>query len=173
MGFNFAFPAFVSQNTFQQKLDALDLESIARRLMHPEDGLGWSREQVTKAIARYKMFLYLMYLYPNGAIIPTREMDIVWHFHILDTRKYALDCEYLFGYFLHHRPGSGSTRSLAQEYAVERAFAATLGLFTKYCGLVLSQETHNSQSAFVININDELQQASGCPDPINLLTLTE
>jgi hypothetical protein len=54
------------------------------------------------------MFLYLMYLYPEQPIIPTREIDIVWHFHILDTRKYAFDCKILFGYFLHHRPSSES-----------------------------------------------------------------
>ncbi len=173
MGFNLTFATLVNQNTFHQKLEALDLEPIAWRLMHPEDGLGWSREQVTKAVTRYKMFLYVMHLYPNRAIIPTREMDIVWHFHILDTRKYAADCESLFGYFLHHRPGDGSIKSLADKAAIETAFASTLALFSEYCGLILSGETHNYQSAFVINIHDELQQASGCPDPINLLTLTE
>lgn len=34
-------------------------------------------------------------------------MDIFWHYHILDTAKYAEDCNEIFGYFLHHYPYFG------------------------------------------------------------------
>jgi hypothetical protein len=34
-------------------------------------------------------------------------VDTFWHFHILDTVKYAADCERVFGYFLHHNPYIG------------------------------------------------------------------
>jgi hypothetical protein len=57
MGFNLAVN-LVNQDTFERKfkckLEALDLQPIAARLMHPEVGLGWSEQQVEFAIARYK-----------------------------------------------------------------------------------------------------------------------
>lgn len=37
-------------------------------------------------------------------LVPTRDIDTVWHYHILDTHKYASDCKVVFGYFLHHNP---------------------------------------------------------------------
>jgi hypothetical protein len=147
---------------FTRKIKALDLEPIATRLMHHEHGLGWSSEHVMQAIARYKMFLHLMYLYPNRVILPTREIDLVWHFHILDTRKYAVDCEYLFGYFLHHYPSSGSLAE-ADKAILERYFTETFTLFLKHFGVSL--EIHNPRCAFVIKTKDKLQHPSGCPDP--------
>jgi hypothetical protein len=35
------------------------------------------------------------------------EVDTFWHYHILDTLKYAEDCQAVFGYFLHHFPYMG------------------------------------------------------------------
>ena len=34
-------------------------------------------------------------------------LDEFWHQHIVDTRKYAADCELLFGKLLHHDPYFG------------------------------------------------------------------
>ncbi len=34
-------------------------------------------------------------------------MDEVWHAHILDTRRYAADCDCVFGEFIHHYPYFG------------------------------------------------------------------
>jgi hypothetical protein len=34
-------------------------------------------------------------------------MDLFWHYHILDTIKYAEDCALIFGRFLHHFPYLG------------------------------------------------------------------
>jgi hypothetical protein len=34
-------------------------------------------------------------------------VDTFWHYHILDTLKYAEDCQAVFGYFLHHFPYLG------------------------------------------------------------------
>lgn len=49
--------------------------------------------------------------YPDDIIVPTKEIDEVWHFHILDTLKYGKDCEDIFGKFLHHFPYLGSRGS--------------------------------------------------------------
>lgn len=176
MGFEITVANLVNRDTFEYKfkckLEALDLQSVAARLMHPEVGLGWSAKQVEFAIARYKMFLHLMYLYPKQLIIPTREIDLVWHFHILDTRKYAFDCEILFGYFLHHRPSSGE-KSEGNKILLETAFTLTLELLKKHFGLSIYTQNYSDQSVLVINLEDKLQQPSACPDTFELLSPIE
>jgi hypothetical protein len=55
----------------------------------------------------YRRFLYLMKIFPNEQTAPLVDVDTFWHYHILDTMKYATDCEQAFGYFLHHYPYVG------------------------------------------------------------------
>jgi hypothetical protein len=96
--------ALSSENlTFLQKLKQLDLSAIAYKLMHPEEGKGWTKKQTTRALLRYMMFLFLLNLYPNHNLIPTVEIDQVWHHHILlDLNQYIKDCEMLFGRLINH-----------------------------------------------------------------------
>jgi len=50
--------------------------------------------------------LHLCKVFGKG-IAPNKIMDKVWHYHILDTRAYAEDCENIFGHILHHFPYFG------------------------------------------------------------------
>jgi hypothetical protein len=86
----------------------LDLDPIKAKLMHKESGEGWSPEQVDAVEVEYRRFLSLMKLFPHEQVAPLVTVDIFWHYHILDTMKYAADCDQIFGYFLHHVPSSGS-----------------------------------------------------------------
>jgi hypothetical protein len=86
---------------------ALDLDPIKVKLMHKESGEGWSLEQATAVEFEYRRFLCLMKLFPHEPVAPLFDVDIFWHYHILDTMKYAADCEQIFGYFLHHFPYAG------------------------------------------------------------------
>jgi hypothetical protein len=88
-------------------IEALDLEPIKFKLMDAEDGQGWSREQVETMAVAYKRFLTLLVTHPETQIAPSKDIDKFWHGHILDTMKYAEDCEKVFGYFLHHFPYFG------------------------------------------------------------------
>ncbi|MEM9539290.1 MAG: hypothetical protein AAGA60_07225 [Cyanobacteria bacterium P01_E01_bin.42] len=86
----------------QKKLAQLDLSSVAASLASPQ-GPGWTEPQVHLAIARYLLFLFLSYLNPSQILVPPKEVDLVWHEHLLqDTRKYTRDCEMLFDEFVHH-----------------------------------------------------------------------
>jgi hypothetical protein len=85
----------------------LDLDPIKVKLMHKESGEGWSLEQANAMEFEYRRFLCLMKQFPHEQVAPLFDVDIFWHYHILDTMKYALDCEQIFGYFLHHFPYSG------------------------------------------------------------------
>ena len=86
---------------------ALDLNPIKVKLMHKESGEGWSLEKVNATEIEYRRFLYLMKAFPNEETAPLVDVDTFWHYHILDTMKYAKDCEQAFGYFLHHFPYIG------------------------------------------------------------------
>jgi hypothetical protein len=104
----------------------LDLEPIKFKLMNPDEGEGWSREEVNSYEREYKRFLILLTKYPDVTIAPNKEVDRFWHAHILDTRKYAEDCDKVFGYFLHHFPyfgmrGEKDAAQLAQAFKAMQA----------------------------------------------------
>ncbi len=85
----------------------LDLEPIKMKLMHVASGEGWSLEKANAVEKEYRRFLCLMKMYPDEDTAPLVDVDTFWHYHILDTMKYAADCEQAFGYFLHHYPYVG------------------------------------------------------------------
>ncbi len=85
----------------------LDLDPIKVKLMHEESGEGWTLEKANAVAVEYRRFLILMKLFPHEQTAPLFDVDTFWHYHILDTMKYAADCEHVFGYFLHHFPYIG------------------------------------------------------------------
>jgi Glycine-rich domain-containing protein-like len=100
-------------------ISVLDLDPIKVKLMHEESGEGWSREHTNAVEREYRRFLLLMKMFPNEPTAPMVDVDTFWHYHILDTMKYATDCEQVFGYFLHHFPYVGM-RGKEDEEALER-----------------------------------------------------
>ena len=88
-------------------IEALDLAPVKYKLMDVKEGQGWTREQADHYESEYKRFLMLHAKYSNEAIVPDKNVDKFWHAHILDTMKYAEDCDNTFGYFLHHFPYFG------------------------------------------------------------------
>ena len=85
----------------------LDLDPIKVKLMHKQSGEGWELAKANAVEVEYKRFLHLSKEFPNEMIAPTSDVDTFWHYHILDTMKYAADCAAAFGYFLHHFPYVG------------------------------------------------------------------
>lgn len=84
---------------------SLDLACISHKACVDE---GWSLPFVDTVERQYRAFLQLIRtLGRSGRIAPTRLIDRYWHHHILDTAKYARDCETLFQAFIHHYPYSG------------------------------------------------------------------
>lgn len=82
------------------KIESLNFHLIADRMIIKH---GWSVERTNSAIANYKRFLYLSKTL-DKPITPTSEVDAIWHEHILHTNKYCLDCQKIFGGYLHHFP---------------------------------------------------------------------
>jgi hypothetical protein len=68
---------------------------------------NWSHEQANLVEKWYRRFLILHRTYGAQTIVPHGLIDKVWHQHILDTKKYRLDCQRALGRFLHHQPFYG------------------------------------------------------------------
>ena len=88
-------------------IEALDFTMIKFKACRAEDGYGWSAGYANKMEVAYKRYLMLHARHPEMTLAPEQDVDRFWHMHILDTRKYAADCEATFGYFLHHFPYLG------------------------------------------------------------------
>jgi hypothetical protein len=131
-------------------IQALDLDPIKFKLMDPEEGQGWSREYVDHMEIEYRRFLTLSVKYPEETIAPSKDIDKFWHGHILDTIKYAEDCENVFGYFLHHFPyfgmrGAADAANLANagkttNRLYEKEFGQSLAAEAGYCGVAASKQ---------------------------------
>lgn len=116
-GKNQTFSAFSTRFTFAKEIrmnahdmnaiNALDLEPIKVKLMHKESGEGWSLAYANAMEFEYRRFLFIMKTFPHEQAAPLMDVDIFWHYHILDTMKYAVDCDAVFGHFLHHFPYIG------------------------------------------------------------------
>lgn len=76
----------------------------------------------------YRTFLLLHKYYPNQKLVPSVEMDIFWHNHILHSRKYFEDCNNFFGCYLHHHPEI----SIKNKREHESHFANTMVLIKKH-----------------------------------------
>lgn len=121
------------KQSFIERLNAIDFGPIAFKLMNPEDGVGWSIEQATIEIDRYRQFLLLSYLYPDRSIVPSQQIDKVWHTHILDTAKYREDCDILFDRFIDHWPYFGMTDTENRQ-SLNTAFSETQLLWMQHFG---------------------------------------
>lgn len=114
-----------------KKVNAIDLEPIIFSLTQREDGPNWSLKKAKEIEKWYRRFLFLCAYHNNIDIIPTKDIDIFWHTHILDTIKYFDDCNQALGFYLHHFPYIGLRDNNDKEKA-KKAFANTLDLFHLY-----------------------------------------
>ncbi len=129
-------PNALAVNTEERlrRIDELDLGPIAFKLVHPEpDVEGMSIAEAERAVMKYRRFLKLIAMYPDQAIVPSKEIDEVWHTHILDTLKYPEDCERAFGFFLHHFPYLGM-RGEDDKQGWTESFKATCDLYREHFG---------------------------------------
>lgn len=89
-----------------QAIDALDFSRMKAKLLHQKH-TSWTPESLEQAQSGYREFLKLAAKYPGTPAVPSEQVDAFWHAHILDTKRYASDCESIFGYVLHHDPYVG------------------------------------------------------------------
>jgi hypothetical protein len=71
----------------------------------PQD---WSLEKRERELRRYQMFLHLAAKQPEQRATPTRDIDELWHLHMLHPVAYHRDCLRLFGGIFDHDGGFGT-----------------------------------------------------------------
>ena len=121
-----------NKKDLRQRIWELDLEPICVKLCDEHGGHKWTVEKALLGVEEYKKFLYLT-VSRSETIVPTEFVDEVWHTHILDTMKYAEDCNKAFGFFLHHFPYFG-IRSAADQALLQRTFKETAWIYQQEFG---------------------------------------
>ena len=117
---------------------AIDLEMVKMKLAEEDEGLGWSADQCEDGELAYKRYLHLCKTHGKG-VVPTKVMDLFWHYHILDTRSYCEMCERIFDGYLHHYPYFGM-RGEEDAKDLEAAFMETKQLYRQSFGESLDQK---------------------------------
>jgi hypothetical protein len=109
---------------------SVDLVRAARR---SED---LSREhdlcELADALDRYVKWLRLIARNPDVPIAPSRDIDMMWHLHMLHPRAYAADCDRILGFLLDHNGGFGA--ELDEMPVLQRVFDATAALWESEYG---------------------------------------
>ncbi len=123
----------VLKNSPESRINEESLDLI-RWKMNNSSEVGLNEEEVEMAIDEYRRFLILKMGNPGVNLAPTDLMDKAWHMHILDTRRYAEDCEGMFGRFLHHRPSYNVDRSKESEQSLSSAFEMMTSLYSERFG---------------------------------------
>jgi hypothetical protein len=107
----------------------LDLSKVVKKTA---ENYKWNREQTAYAVEQYIHHWYICINHPGQAIAAISYAgDLLWHQHIIDTQKYATDCQSILGRFLGHLPIYG--KPSAQEKA---AYEATQALYLEAFGAV-------------------------------------
>lgn len=130
-------------HTEQTSLKSIDVKPLIVALMC---SYGWEPERAAQASQRYLYFLHLLRLYPDCLLIPTQDIDRVWHCHILQTRKYRQDCQAFFGYYLDHDPNLNLR--LTPDWSLLSAFQQTKALFEQHFGIGSFDDGFDSDSNY-------------------------
>lgn len=78
----------------------MNLDKITRYMM---DRRGWSKKKAERTEVEYRKFLSKA-AQDTADLVPSPEIDEMWHAHILHTEHYSSDCIAAFGRIVHHRP---------------------------------------------------------------------
>ena len=83
------------------------------------------RSFLENALSRYKQYIYTIKQYPDAALRPCYDIDLVWHTHMLNPIKYRKDTTAICGGLLHHDDTStdmsvGSKHLITGEMATEQ-----------------------------------------------------
>jgi hypothetical protein len=147
-----------------ERIGQIDLSKIGKKL-HYDDPVYWSYERIAEAEIAYRRFLALNLLYPGETLAVNRIIDEYWHNHILDTLKYAQDCDLIFGSFLHHYPYFGLPGEEDEGENVP-AFAITQRIWQEAFGtsLVSATKPEAEPRLTLDRVLSGLQRADDGPD---------
>uniref|UniRef100_UPI003F494439 glycine-rich domain-containing protein n=1 Tax=Cupriavidus necator TaxID=106590 RepID=UPI003F494439 len=92
----------------------------------------WTLENAAMAADRYERFLLLVAARPGQPYAPTRDIDEMWHLHMLSPKAYYDDCVRVFGEVLDHDGGFG--KEAEEEVVLKEVFETTAKLWQEHYG---------------------------------------
>lgn len=104
---------------------SIDLVAAARK--SSEVPKQYSEALLIEAASRYEKFLLLVKDHLGKGLSPSKDIDMMWHLHMLHPQAYYNDCMQIFGKILDHNGGFGSVPEEVEPLA--KAFALTSGLW--------------------------------------------
>jgi hypothetical protein len=114
------------------QIPTFDLSDVVEQLSHKPEYSHWTEARFQTAVQEYCKFLAMHKMYPDRMIIPGRDVDSIWHRHILNTKRYMSDCEAYFGHYLHHSPHS---RIMEGSQEANQMWRETLRLYEEMFGV--------------------------------------
>eukprot|EP00485_Elphidium_margaritaceum_P009881 CAMPEP_0202685946 /NCGR_PEP_ID=MMETSP1385-20130828/1748_1 /ASSEMBLY_ACC=CAM_ASM_000861 /TAXON_ID=933848 /ORGANISM="Elphidium margaritaceum" /LENGTH=478 /DNA_ID=CAMNT_0049340421 /DNA_START=32 /DNA_END=1468 /DNA_ORIENTATION=+ len=84
--------AMISQESFNSRILALGPQVV-------------NEVYIERAVNRYCSFLELARLNPGKLLVPTLDIDLIWHVHMLTPHDYREDCHEIMGRLLSHDTG--------------------------------------------------------------------
>lgn len=63
---------------------------------------------LSRGIIRYERFLKMFKLYPRAMLVPTLDIDLVWHTHQCSPAQYGLATRHMVGRFIDHNDKLGT-----------------------------------------------------------------
>lgn len=137
-----------------------ELAPIGVRLVERE---GWDPERVQGAMDGYGKYLILLHAHPNTSLVPSEDIDQIWHDHILWTERYGGDCHDIFGRFIHHYPCFNMSDSDELQEQYDRR-ENTKQLFWEEFGVIPPSYDYGAGSG-VAGIDHEVNKGKPKPPP--------
>lgn len=97
------------ENNPGKKLPSISVNLQDKWARSEERDTNWTQSDLSNAIIRYRKFLYLAKKYPNMTLAPTKDIDAIWHLHMLSPVAYFKDCISFLGTIFDHDGGYGKT----------------------------------------------------------------
>jgi len=116
--------------TISKPIVSVDLVHAAKR--SEETPKHYTDDILRRAKERYRRFLALCIKHPDKPIAPSKDIDMMWHLHMLSPRAYHNDCQQMFGDILDHDGGFGADP--AELPVLEQIFAETAALYREEFG---------------------------------------
>jgi hypothetical protein len=91
---------YEQQSSYDLKSAVHRQQSFMKKIVSSE--VYFRESYMTEAVERYKKLLFMFKSAKTMGLMPTLDMDLVWHTHQLHPSLYANDCLKLFGYIINH-----------------------------------------------------------------------
>lgn len=147
-------PVMKKVGSFTELQSSLNLTLIQQKVAIEEN---WTPAYTDRVVEEYYRFLYIVINGNRGS--PSRDVDKMWHMHILDTRKYMSDCSKFFGVaYLHHRP----SYTVNERIENAEAFDSFMKVYRNLFGSAPTDIWPSTDGTFVLGCHCAKCRQCGC-----------